>query len=84
MTCEAFQPSLEPTIHVMHFVHAELKALSVCGSVYTFEKVYTLLKKCTFEKVYTLLDKSVYTSGLKCIHFFKKVYTFSKSVCTFS
>ena len=71
MTCEAFQPSLEPTIHVTHFVHADLKALSVCGSVYTFEKVYTLLKK-----VYTLLPKSVYTFGQKCIHFLKSVYTF--------
>ena len=55
--------SCEPIIHVTHFVHAELKALSVCGSVYTFEKVYTLLKKCIhfWTKVYTLLDKSVYT-----------------------
>ena len=58
--------SLEPTIHVTHVVHAELKALSVCGSViyiYIFEKMYVLFQKCIhfWTKVYTLLAKSVYT-----------------------
>ena len=70
MTCEAFQPSLEPTIHVTHFVHAELKALSVWKCVYTFEKVYTLL------------DISVYTFGQQCIHFFKKCIHFWTEVYT--
>ena len=75
MTCEAFQPSLEPTIHVTHFVHAELKALSACRSVYTFENVHTLLKTCIH-----FLDKSVYTFG-KCIHLWVEVYTlFQKGI----
>ena len=81
--------SLEPTIHVTHVVHAELKALSVCGSVIY---IYIYLKNvCTFPKVYTLLDKSAYTFGQKCIHFLKSVYTFAqkcihflKSVYTFA
>ena len=61
------QKSCEPTIHVTHVVHAELKALSVCGSV-----VYIFFwKKCMY------FSKSVYTFVQKCIHFLKIVYTFA-------
>ena len=48
-------------LHVTHFVHAELKALSVWKCVYTFEKSVYTFEKCIhfWTEVYTLLDRSV-------------------------